>query len=59
MPEVVQEEPITEGQAYEALAHKLGIEDFNYDYEQGLDPGTYVFKGNIPPKYIKVLNKEI
>lgn len=55
MPNVGREEPIEEGEAYELLANKLGIQDFIYDYEQGIEFDTIVFYGKIPPKYLRIL----
>jgi hypothetical protein len=55
MPQVSREEPIEEAELIEALAHKIGIEDYSYEPEQGLDPGTLIFYGAIPPKYLKVM----
>jgi len=55
MPEVSIEEPIQEAQWIEALAHKIGLEDYYSEVEQGLDPGTVIFYGSIPPKYLKLI----
>ena len=52
---VGKEEPIEEAEAREALANKLGIDNYYAEYEQGLDPGTIIFYGNIPPKYLRVV----
>jgi len=52
---VGKEEPLEDEDAKEALAHKLGIEDYYSDTysSDGLDHGTVIFYGTIPPKYIK------
>lgn len=52
-PSVSLEEPIQEHGMYEALAHKLGIDNYNRDIESGMDFDTIVIYGHIPPKYIK------
>jgi len=56
MPFVDIEGPVKEAELKEALAYKLGLEDFYAEYEQGLDPGTYIFFGPIPAKYLKRIN---
>ena len=53
MPTVAPEGPIEDKKAYELLAHKLGVEDFNYDVESGISEETVVVYGNIPPKYLR------
>lgn len=55
MPTVSIEGPIEEYEAYEALAHKLGIE-YSNDIESGIDADTVIFFDNIPAKYIKQLS---
>lgn len=55
MPKASMEEPVQEAEWENALAHKIGLEDYESEYEQGLDPGTVIFYGNIPPKYLKVV----
>ena len=55
MPSVSKEEPIDEAETLQLLAHKIGLENFYADYEQGLDPETVIFYGSIPPKYLRVV----
>jgi len=57
MPVVSQEEPIAEGEALNALAWKIGLEDYQHegDSSDGLDAGTTIFFGPIPPKYLRVI----
>jgi hypothetical protein len=55
MPDVNLEEDIEESEVVSTLAHKIGLEDFVYDIEGGLDPGTIVLKDSIPPQYIRVV----
>ena len=55
MPNVSMEGPIEEKNAEEALANKIGLNDYYADYEQGIDEGTIIFYGPLPPKYLKVL----
>lgn len=52
-PRVSQEGPIAEYDARQALASKLGIDDFGQDEEPGIDPDTVIVYGNIPAKYLK------
>lgn len=52
MPNVSLEEPIEEKIAYEALAHKIGLNNFNYEIESGIDETTVIFYDNIPKEYI-------
>jgi hypothetical protein len=56
MPEVSMEGPIEEVKSEEALAYKIGINDYQGEWEQGLDEGTIIFYGPIPPKYLKILD---
>lgn len=53
MPEVSYETPIEESQLREAVAHKLGLEDYFAEVEGGLAEDTIIFYGPIPPKYLK------
>jgi len=55
MPEVAEEEPIMEKRAKEALAAKIGLDDFNWEVESGVDETTLVIFGHIPPKYLELL----
>ncbi len=51
---VSQEDPISEYEAYMALAHKIGLEDYNRDVEQGIDHQTLIFYGHIPPQFLRI-----
>ena len=55
MPRVSKEGPVDESETLQALAYKIGLEDFYVDYEQGLDPETIIFYGNIPAKYLRII----
>ena len=57
MPMVGMEEPIEEQELEEALAHKIGLEDYYSEIESsdGLSPDTVIFYGVIPPKYLRVI----
>jgi len=55
MPRVSLEGPIEEAEMLNAIAHKLGLEDYDAEIEQGLDPGTIIFYGSIPPKYLSLV----
>jgi len=54
-PQVGVEEPVSEAEMYEALASKVGLEDYYHEVEQGIDPGTVVFYDSIPPQFLRVL----
>jgi hypothetical protein len=55
MPRVSREEPIEEAEMEEALAHKIGLDEYYVEYETGLDPGTVIFYDTIPPQFLKLL----
>ncbi|MBT6050791.1 MAG: hypothetical protein HOG49_28645 [Candidatus Scalindua sp.] len=55
MPGVAMEEDVGEAQQAEALANKIGLEDYSYEIEQGMDPETVIFHGSIPTKYLELL----
>ena len=55
MPDVSMEEPIQEKIAIEALANMIGLDNYEAELEDGYDYGTVIFYGNIPSKYISVL----
>jgi hypothetical protein len=52
MPQVAMEGPIEEKLAQEALASKLGLEDFYVDVESGIEEDTVVIYGDIPPQFL-------
>jgi hypothetical protein len=54
MPEISQEEPITEKELRETLANRIGLKGYYSDYANDYDPETIIFYGMIPPKYIRV-----
>jgi hypothetical protein len=54
-PQVELEPDVQEKVVREIIAHKLGMEDYQYDVEQGMDEDTVVVFGAIPPKYLKLL----
>lgn len=58
-PDVGQEGPLEEAELYDALAHKLGLEEYQHETEHGLDPDTVVIYGPIPPKYLRVLGNQM
>lgn len=58
MPETSSEEPLQAAELREALAYKLGIQDFNARDgvdSDGLSEDTVIIYGNIPPKYLSVM----
>ena len=61
MPDVSREEPIEEAERLEALAWKIGVEDFNATdsfASEGLYTSTIIIYGNIPAKYLSLYNKD-
>lgn len=57
MPNVEQEEPISNALRRKQLAYLIGIEEYYPEEEyasEGLYESTYIIFGNIPPKYLKV-----
>jgi hypothetical protein len=55
LPIVGRESDIVEGEGKESLAHALGAEDYNYDYEQGISHSTVILYGSVAPKYLEVV----
>jgi len=55
MPGVSLEDPVSEAEQAEALANKIGLEDYYHEVEIGIDPGTVIFYGSIPPKYLELI----
>jgi hypothetical protein len=54
MPRVGKEEPIEEAEIKEALAHKIGLEDYRAEVGSDYWPDTIIFYDAIPAKYIRV-----
>lgn len=54
-PHTSQEEPIEIAEMANSLAHLIGLEEFNFQIEDGLAYDTVLFYDYIPPKYINVL----
>lgn len=55
MPMVTMEEGFDDKEALGAIAHKLGIEDFEYEMsDNSLAEDTIVIHDNIPPQYIRI-----
>lgn len=57
MPEVSQEGPLEDAAMRDALAYKVGIEDYRAAEEygsEGLSEDTVAFFGQIPPKYLRL-----
>jgi len=53
MPRVSKELPVAEAEHVGALAHAIGLEDYQPEWESGIDAGTVVFYDDIPLKYIQ------
>lgn len=58
-PHVRGEGPIEDGKIREAIAYRIGLEDYysETDSSDGLSEGTVIFDGVIPPKYLRVIEK--
>lgn len=54
MPEVSQEPDIEYGEKKTSLAYMIGLEEYNYDYESGMEPDTVIVYGSIPAKYLRI-----
>lgn len=52
MPQVSQEGPVKEYEAAQALASRIGLDEYNNDIETGIERDTYIFYDNIPAKYL-------
>ena len=58
-PAVSRESGIEENSIREAIAHKIGLENFQAEIEAGVDPETVVVFGTIPPQYLSVQQREV
>lgn len=61
MPEVSREGPVEEAERLEALAYKIGVEDFiatESNDSEGLYPSTIIIYGDVPKKYLSLYNQE-
>jgi len=54
LPFVGREPDVQEGELRGALAHALDLQDYSYDYEQGMDPQTIIVYGGIPPQFLHI-----
>jgi len=52
MPGLALEPDVEEAEWREALAHRLGADDFSWDVEHGMSANTIAVYGHIPPKYL-------
>lgn len=57
MPQVDQESPLENDKQIEAIAWKIGLEDFHNEDRgwEGIDNDTIVIDGAIPPQFLKLL----
>lgn len=57
MPQVSGEEPLADDQQREAIAWRLGLEDYHVEDRgwEGIAPDTIVMYGRIPAKFVRVL----
>lgn len=56
MPEVGLEPDIELAEKMNTLGNMIGLEDYNYESEQGMDPDTFIIYGGIPKKYLSIYN---
>lgn len=56
MPYVSQEPDVSNYQVIESLYHLYGIDDSPDNIESGVYPETIIVHGNIPPKYLTVID---
>lgn len=52
-PRVSKERAVEEQELANALAHAIGLDDYEHEIEQGIDPETVIFHSEIPIKYVK------
>ena len=55
-PFTTKEPGITQYEALEAIAYRLGLPDIRLDSESDIDPDTVILHGDIPAKYVSALN---
>ena len=60
MPEVVQEEPVSEARQKGMIARMCGDDDYEGEvlndlYQEGLWEGTVVFTQGVPPRYLRLV----
>lgn len=51
-PQVDIEEPVLEAKIMERIAHAIGYDNYDSQYEEGISPNTVIFFEKIPIKYI-------
>lgn len=56
-PFVSQEPDVEEAEVRSALAHRLGIENYEYQVEHGMGMETVIVHGAIPTKYLKLVKE--
>lgn len=56
-PVVTQEPDIETAEARSALAHRLGIEDFEPNYESDMWHNTVIIHGSVPPQFLTQLDR--
>lgn len=59
VPPVAREPDVEEGEWKEALARRLGDEEYYFYIEQGISPETVIFRQPIPPQFLSVTGKEM
>lgn len=57
MPNVGIEPDVLEGERKQSLAYMIGLDDYSYDFETGIDNDTFIIYGNIPAKYLSVYDQ--
>lgn len=56
-PELEEEPDIRNEKRINYLAEALGVENYIFDIEDGMDPNTVIIYGNIPTKYIEIYSE--
>jgi len=59
LPQMDREDPIVILELRNALANRLGLDDFYADSEQGIMPDTVICREGIPPRYLKIYHDEM
>ena len=55
-PFASEEPPVVESTLREALAHKIGLEEYYSEVESGISPYTVILHGSVGPQYITLLD---
>lgn len=53
MPDAEREEVVNEAEIKNALAHAIGLDDYQAEHDSDISPTTIIIYGPIPPKYLR------